>query len=203
MAAPAPAQRRGGLDPRLVIAMGATMVVLAVIAFVAGLVWRGGDSAASAPAPSAAVSAGGTGVASRASNALDRGLLAVAETCELDVDGAPTRDILAFAQEGCGASAMRRNRPVVTRDRGRERYAPPDPDDEPDPDPRPTRPQGAGRPGDARPGKGTCMNACARVHGECRAECGPEPSDATKYDVYQACSGKCLTANSRCRLSCP
>jgi len=47
------------------------------------------------------------------------------------------------------------------------------------------------------------MKNCMRVQEECVQACGPEPKDASQYDAFLGCTGKCIKSSSRCRTSCP
>lgn len=197
-ASPAPEKAREGVDPKILVAVAGLMFGLAVVAFGAGLLW---SRRASAPeGPKAAAAARPNAVAVRAVGVFESALLSVATRCEVDVDGPPTSEILAAAQEGCGRATRDARRRALNdasaplpldpaRPRPRE---PKDADD-----PRPVRAPTAGAP--QRP---SCLSGCAGIKSSCMDNCGPEPGDASKFDVWQACSGRCLASESRCRLSC-
>jgi hypothetical protein len=190
---------REGIDPKVLVVVAGLMLALAVVAFGAGLFWsRRGPST---EAPKAGAAPRPNAVASRASSVLDAALLGVATRCEVDVDGAPGAEILATAQEGCGRATREAKRRALN---DRATPAPLDPSlprpraDANDDDRRPSRPSTGG----GAPERPTCLSRCAGVKGDCMSACGEEPSDASKFDVWQACSGRCLASESRCRLSC-
>jgi hypothetical protein len=207
----APAKQ--GIDPRIFIGVIGGMVVLAGIAFAAGFVFRRPTSgAASSSGPKIAAAPRSTGVAGRAANAFDKSLLQVATLCDLDVSGAPTREIFSISQEGCGTVEQerirRREQQLLEKER-KEHGLPPLPTNEPDDDPTPTAraPRDLGRPqtdpgGSGGAPKGGCLANCNRVASECSNECGPEPNDSSLYGKYQQCTGRCLGDESRCRLNC-
>ncbi|MBL9024518.1 MAG: hypothetical protein JNL21_20145 [Myxococcales bacterium] len=196
------AKPEGGAGLRTLALGGVGLIVLTALAFGAGLAWnRGSPGAQAATAPEEP----GSVLAQRAAAGLDERLRSVASLCELEVTGQPSREVLGVAQELCGqddAKAPRRRsrRPELD-------VEPRPPRDEPV-DLRPTRPRptpvASPEPPREQPtGRGSCTKACMRVQEECVAACGPEPSNASLYDGYLACSGKCITASSRCRTSCP
>lgn len=208
---------RQAIDPRILIAIGAGMILLAGLAFAAGLVWRSRDPEPAATAPASSAPANdaaprSNGVAGRAANLVEARLLSVAGACGLTVTGGPTREVLELAQEACGRDEFERQRrardraarslPAVIDDEPNDPIAPllPDPaKTAPEPrtiatDPKPPKP--------ATPTKPSCSTACARVRAECSEACGAEPGDAAQYDRYQACTGRCVTQETRCRQSC-
>ncbi len=215
---PAQDGARRGVDPRLVIAGLAGLSLLVVLAFVAGLLWRRPPET---PAPLASTSADAAdpvpaarrpGLAGRAADVIDQRLLQVAEACALSVNGVPTREVFELAQEACGRDEVEKRR------RAREREAalglrsydadttpraplPLPVDDEPPPPPRrPDRGPAPTKPTKAEPP--SCKQACGRVRSECAEACGPEPTDASQYDRYQSCNGRCIVRETRCRGSC-
>jgi len=209
-------QPRQGLDPRLLVVVAAGMIVLTGLAFAAGLVWRSSDDAplASTSAPELlAPTPRSNGVAGKAANMFEARLLGVAEACGLSVSGEPSREVLELAQEACGRDEVERQR--RTRDRTPSRRVIDDEDNDPlaplpperaqpsrsVPEPR-TIVQDPKPPKATAPAKPSCSTACARVRAECAEACGVEPSDASQYDRFQACSGRCVTQETRCRQSC-
>ncbi len=193
-----------GHDPRILIAALGLMVVLAAIAFGAGLAWRGSPSAAASSSADATPAPRSSGLAGRAADQLDKRLANVAGFCDLDLSEAPSRAVLEVAQRGCGTAEQerlrRQERAKLDAERPRPSYLdePTDQPEEPS-EPVPVRTPGT-RP--AQPAGNRCLNDCQRVRSECVDSCGPEPTDASGYDKYQACTGKCLTGDSRCRLAC-
>lgn len=192
---------RSGIDPKILVLVAALMFGLAVVAFGAGFLWSRKPVVAPADGPKSRTTVRANGLAARASQVLDTELLGVATRCEVDVEGSPSSEILASAQEGCGRSVRETRRrianggdstlpsPDLPRPRPRDSQA--------TDDPRPVRPRGAGA-----PQKPACITSCATLHTSCMTGCGAEPGDASKFDVWQACSGRCLASESRCRLSC-
>ncbi len=205
---------RTGIDARIVVAGGAGMILLAGAAFAAGLVWRRAPDTPSNTAPSAepAKETRSGGVAGRAANMVEARLLGVADACGLTVNGEPSREVLELAQEACGRDEVERQR--RSRDRAALRAVS---DDEPSdpitplpgadrtaktaPEPR-TIARDPQPPKITAPAKPSCGAACARVRAECSEACGAEPADASQYDRYQACTGRCVTQETRCRQSC-
>jgi hypothetical protein len=206
---------RNGVDVRIVIAIGVGMLAIAGAAFAAGLVWRRPEAPAT-PAASAPVEevkeARASGVAGRAATMFEARLLGVAEACGLAVNGDPSREVLELAQEACGRDEVERQRRV--RDRAATRSVidadPSDPIEPLPPDDRPAKPVREPRtiardptpPKAVTPSRPSCSTACARVRAECSEACGAEPGDASQYDRYQACTGRCVTQETRCRQSC-
>lgn len=186
-----------GLDPKLVVAGLGLVVVLAGIAFAAGVAYTG--RAAETP------SAGGeaprpvpSGPAAKAAALLSGGLEGVARLCAIDPEARLSHSVFVLAREDCGDPRSRARRP---RSSPRIPDLPPEPDrprTEPEPAPEPARPTNTPLP----PAKNGCVTACQRVRQECNGACGAEPSEASLYDAYNACKGRCLSAESRCRLSC-
>ncbi len=192
---------RVGIDPKILVLVAALMFGLAVVAFGAGFLWSRKPVSAPADGQKARTTVRANGLASRASQVLDTELLGVATRCEVDVEGSPSSEILASAQEGCGRSVRETRRRIAN---GGDSTLPspdlprPHPrDSQTTDDPRPVRPQGGGA-----PQKPACITSCATLHTSCMTGCGAEPGDASKFDVWQACSGRCLASESRCRLSC-
>lgn len=198
-----------GLDARLLVLVAALTVAAAVIAYLAGR---------SASAPQAAAPEGETvaarraeGPATRAADAMSRSMGRVARACEI----AAGPEVFKRVFERCGpvppATRVRApgpspNEPHVgdgsdARERDRDRERPPEPPGEP----ARKRQQRGADPGDppaARPGGGGCIGRCDADHRACKSNCGPEPTDASRYDGYQQCLSRCLSAASRCRLAC-
>jgi hypothetical protein len=206
MVTPAPAQApaRGGLDPRILVAVAGLMVIAAIIAYFAGRA-SSGPTAEAAPAESAARRADGP--AAMAADRLARGMANVARACELPASAAGGDLVFRRVVERCGPEPVRMRAPTPPLD--------PRPDpaanaDDPSPDPagpraRPRRPGRTPEPAPAEaapaPGKG-CLGACDGEHRACKSRCGPEPTESTAYDNYNRCLGRCLSDASRCRLSC-
>lgn len=201
----------GGDNVRYLVAGGAGLLVLTALAFGAGLAWNRGPSADNAtesakPAGPASI------LAQRAVSQLDEGLLAVASLCDLELSGPPSRDVLGVAQQACeekGKPPRRRPKRPELEDEPQARQDNRDDRDPPKSKPASVAPEPARSrreepvASDQPSGRGTCTKTCMRVQEECVAECGPEPKNASLYDAYLACSGKCITASSRCRTSCP
>lgn len=205
---------RSGIDTRIVVAAGAGMILLAGMAFAAGLVWRRppANSEPSASAVEPVKEARSGGVAGRAASMVEARLLGVADACGLTVTGDPSREVLELAQEACGRDEVERQRRSrdraalrsVREDEPSDPITPLPPDDRPAktaPEPR-TIAQDPKPPKIAAPTKPSCGTACARVRAECSEACGAEPADASQYDRYQACTGRCVTQETRCRQSC-
>jgi len=47
-----------------------------------------------------------------------------------------------------------------------------------------------------------CLGACEAKHRTCKQGCGAEPKQSSQYTEYNACLAKCLSGNSKCKLSC-
>jgi hypothetical protein len=202
---PAPAEpARTGIDPRILIAVSALMVLGAGIAYLAG------RASSSGPAPVAGASAAPAGrspsyrtdgPAGRAAQVFERSLTNVARACEVPMSGSPDTDILASAFEQCGP---------LPPDSPRRLRLPPSDLDPPAPTAEPARPRGPARPGADRRetnpppsgGEGDCISGCDGQHKICRSSCGPEPKQSSEYAGYQACQGRCLTRASLCRRAC-
>lgn len=186
-----------GLDPKLVVAGLGLVVVLAGIAFAAGVAYTGRASGppsaggeAARPAPS--------GPAAKAAALLSGGLEGVARLCAIDPEARLSHSVFVLAREDCGDPRSRARRP---RPNPRIPELPPEPERpgaEPEPTPEPPRPTNTPLP----PARNSCVTACQRVRQDCNGACGAEPSEASLYDAYNACKGRCLSAESRCRLSC-
>ncbi len=200
---------RQGIDPKWVAIAGGGILAVVGLAFVAGLAWRTADAP---PEPTAGAPGPTSVLGTRAAAFFDKSLLSVAQLCELDVEGAPTVEVLGVAQEACGPpkpGAARRERPELDYEPS-DRREPRDPRTDPGrPEPRPDAPprteKKAAAGGDAAGGggRGACTKTCMRVQDECIGACGKEPKDASLYDKYQACTSKCYTSSARCRTSCP
>lgn len=214
---PEPPAPRAGVDPRILYGAVAGMVLLAALAFGAGLLWRRGPST-SPPSATAEGPARGAGPAGRAADLFDASLVRVADACQIDVAGTPNNEVFQLALEACGrdeVDKLRRRRERELAERVR-----PQPDDEPrrppqllpDDDPAPSaQPSATQRPREVDPApksaplpaaKSSCTTSCNRVRAECSSGCGAEPSDASRYDAWQTCASKCVAAESRCRLGC-
>jgi hypothetical protein len=186
-----------GIEPKLVIVALGLVVLLAGIAFAAGVAYTGRASSASSaageqprPAPS--------GPAARAAALLSGGLEGVARLCAIDPEARLSHSVFVLAREDCGDPRSRVRRP---RTNPRIPDLPPEParpSTEPEPTPEPPRPANVPLPA----AKSGCVSACQRVRQDCNRACGAEPSEASLYDAYNACKGRCLAAESRCRLSC-
>ncbi|NUO52948.1 MAG: hypothetical protein HOV80_29225, partial [Polyangiaceae bacterium] len=181
---------RQGIDPKWLAIGGGALVVVVGLAFVAGLAWRRDDAAPEA-APQAKPD-GPTLMGARAAGFLDQSLLSVAALCELDVDGAPTREVLIVAQESCGPQ-----KPGPSRRRPELGDEPAPRPDEPTrvrpraaPEPEPKRNDNPAPAPAAGGGKGSCTKSCMRVQDECLGACGDEPKDAKLYDAFQQCTSK-------------
>ena len=182
--APEPTAQRG-IDPRILLAVGAMTIVAAVIAFAAGrassssptAASEAGSASAATPAASNPAPRRADGPAVRAADAFARGLANVGRACELPrAEG----DVLRGALEQCGPRAAP-TQPVVA-------IPPPiaaDPqasaeDDDPTrrvPTPTPDPPLRA-------PGS-PCIAACDGSHRACNGRCGPEPTQSSKYADHQ------------------
>jgi hypothetical protein len=205
-ASAAPAQR--GLDPRILVAVAAMMLVAAIVAFAAGRASNPSSAEGATAASAAPLGPRGNGPAARAADAIDRRIASLARVCELP----PGRDRgeLVFARvfDHCGPWTQRRKSPlpdVFDVDAG----APEPKAAEPAaaaPPPTKTRRRNGGTttaPTEAPPPRSqNCEGKCARAHSSCKTNCGPEPTESGGYQVYQRCLSRCLTDASHCRLAC-
>jgi hypothetical protein len=201
---PAAPGRARSVDPRVLIALTALAVLAAVIAFAAGR--------ASTPAPASEAADNATptspratpskrpdGPATRAAAAMSRTLATIGRICEVGAGTTNTTEILARAYEQCGPAPLL-PRPVI--------LAPPSPSPPPSATPDEPDRSRAPRGGDATPNGlpkvsgGSCIRACDATHIGCKAQCGSEPTQSSKYEGYQLCRSRCLSAQSRCRLGC-
>lgn len=203
---PAPAEApRTGIDPRILVAVSALMVLGAGIAYLAG---RASSSSASAPVAGASAAPAGRspryrtdGPAGRAAQVFERSLANVARACEVPLSGDPDTDILTSAFDQCGP---------LPPDSPRRLRLPASDLDPPTPTTEPARPRGPARPGGDRRetiptptgGEGDCISGCDGQHKGCRSSCGPEPKQSSEYAGYQACLGRCLSRASLCRRGC-
>lgn len=199
---PAGAPRR--VEPRLLAAAGALACVCLATAFLVGRASSSPGSepaAASDPRDAGAASdapskARPDGVAALAAAAVKRRVESVARVCE--IPPGPAGDVMRRAFERCGP------KPPLSPQRatdgaGLDRpaadvglQAPPG-----RPAPRPA----AGAPLPAA-GNAGCVAACDRRHRACRSQCGPEPTQSSRYKRYQDCLSTCLEQSSKCRLGC-
>lgn len=228
VAAPQPAAAKSGFESRILVGVSAMTLLAAVVAFVAGRAWSGDDNsrtAPSAPTSSARSASVGSpsprdpdGLAGRAALAVGRSLGNVARICEV-----PTARLTARSDAPVGAldGAFARCGPEEFAPPARTRELPPtaaaagasDPAEHPNSDgpkrpraddapraPRPVAPQTPPPQPEASDG---CLRGCQGAHAQCKSACGPEPTQSSRYGDWQACNGRCLTAHSKCRLSCP
>jgi hypothetical protein len=213
--APAPPNREKSFDPRVLIGLTALAVLAAGIAFAAGRAStptpapEAANSAAAkspsaaAKSPSATPSTRPDGPAGRAAAALSRALATIGRDCELGAGTAITAEILARAHEQCGPAP-----PPPRRALSALPDAAPPPSATPDPPADPPERVRAPKRGGAAPADlpkatgGSCIRSCDAAHSACKAQCGSEPTQSTKYEGYQLCRSRCLAAQSRCRLGC-
>lgn len=183
-----------GLDPRILIAVGALTVMAALIAYLAG---RASNPGGPAPVNSAPAS---HGPAVLAGAVVLRSLANLARVCELPAGAGTDELVFRRVLERCGPVPPPRAvsslpsvlpEPTASADEASA--------------PEPTAPRGHGR----RPGQGEpqpqskgCMGGCDAGHRSCKSRCGPEPTEGRAYETYQRCLGRCLSDASRCRLSC-
>jgi hypothetical protein len=193
--APAPAR---GLDPRILIAVAGLMLLAVAGAYLVG---RAGAPPAAGPAPAASGAERprrAEGVATRAADAVARGLESVARACEIE-PGASAGEVMQRAFARCGPE------PLAPKLPGRPPPLVPGAPPEPQPPPPSTRPQPPpGAPAVlAGPSNAGCLAACGKQQQACnKSQCGSEPTEGSKYKAYQDCLGKCLVDASRCRLTC-
>jgi hypothetical protein len=192
-----------GLDPKILVAALGLTVVLAAIAFGAGLLWRrgGSETAAASSAPNAPAPRS-SGLAGHAADELEARIVNVAALCDLGLDEGPSKSVFESAQRGCGTVEQerlrRKQRAALDAERPQHRMPDPPPEATED-EPTPVRtPKSSG----GGPPANRCMTACQRSRSDCESSCGPEPKDASGYDKWQACSGRCLTDDARCRVAC-
>jgi hypothetical protein len=150
----------------------------------------------------------GKTAAGRAASLLEGALTALGNLCEVEVEGAPTVEVLELSLEACGRDEVDKLRRQQERQMLESRQ---DDRDRPDPSVPSARPLPP-RPGFAPPAPGRttnpsapkagCRGACNSSRGECQTSCGREPSDASRYAPYQACISHCVAEESRCRLAC-
>lgn len=197
--------KRGGMDPKILLAVVGGVLAIAILAFGAGLLWsRGGDSKSSASSAAASGSAR-VGPALLAAMVLEENVIDVAARCSVPYEAHASRDVLGLAISLCDRKTIDASEPLP----------PPSPrpradlDDgktgDPDEPVRTARPPTQPRDPAPRPapgGGGGCLGKCKATRTSCMSACGHEPSDASKYDEYASCTSKCVSAESRCRLSC-
>jgi hypothetical protein len=189
-----------GIDPKVLLVVAGVMLLVVLVAFGAGLAW---SKRSERLAASNSASPASSGPAHVASQIFDDALVEVADRCDMSIEGPATKDVLTAAQVLCGGGGgtkrpAKSHEPYIGPDFGptdanaaAKRTATPAHDAPPPPAAEPRA-----------PAKSNCLTRCASDHSSCVSGCGPEPSDATKYDSWQSCSSRCLTSESRCRLSC-
>jgi hypothetical protein len=196
-----------GLDPRILVAVAALMVVAALMAYLAG---RASSPTASAPASSASARPAGhpDGPATRASDAIARSFGNLARVCELPSSAGANELVFRRVFERCGPAPPRRAGGSMPASAPGGAPASDAPDTTPAAEPAAARPAAAPRlprgdaPSGAAPAAKGCMGSCDATHAACRGRCGPEPTESTAYDTYQRCLGRCLSEASHCRLGC-
>jgi hypothetical protein len=209
---------RSNLKIWLIVAAMAVLVAIAAFAIGRASTPPEGTAGSKVQSPAAATSAGAAkreGAAAIALGAIDRSLANVARACEIPVEGTADLEIFRRMTQRCGS------RPPLPR-QGRPAPAAaalPDPSQSSEPvqpgepvqSPNPTETeasraappaQGAGpKPLPAAPNAG-CLSGCEAKHRACKQGCGAEPKQSSQYTEYQACLGKCLSGDSRCKLGC-
>lgn len=227
-----PEPRRNGIEPKFVVAIGGIVLAIAIVAFAAGLLWSRGSSASSDTSRTGATASGSPPFPSRAGEApaqagsarlgpamlaagiLEAHVLDVASRCSVPSNAGSSREVLELAMVLCDRKAPALDEEALDTFRPRSPTDPTDPD-VPDPDdeePRTSRPKPAPfsrsapgatpTPRPPGPSGGGCIAKCKTYRSSCLSQCGPEPNDASKYDLYAGCTSKCVSAESRCRLAC-
>jgi hypothetical protein len=202
--------RSQGIDARVLVVVAGLTVLAAVIAYAAG---RASNTGQSAQAPAQADTAIGPvpvprrapGPATRAADAVLRGLANVAKSCELPPGTEANAELLARAFERCGPPPPRAPMtidrvppPVIDRD------PPRDPPSDPAPArPKPARANAPSTPADPGGPGSACLSRCNADSRSCYAGCGAEPTQSSQYEGYMHCRSRCMSALSRCRLACP
>jgi hypothetical protein len=203
-AAPAAQPPPRGLDPRILVAVAALMLLAAIVAYLAGRAANPPPTAAATPTDTAPPRRG-DGPAALAADTVARRLASLARICELPPGSSDGELVFRRAFERCGPAPPAPQRPYIpsTREPAPEPSTAANDDAPPDPAPRPHRRGGDAHAGDTapQPAKG-CTGACDAEHRACKTRCGPEPTESGGYDAYQRCLGRCLTDASRCRLAC-
>lgn len=229
-AANSPRPQPGGVSYRTLAIAGGLVLLLGLLAFGAGLLWqaRRGSRIIAAPSIPDRVNAEGRGrgPAGRAADLMDTSLLRVADLCGLTVTGTPSTEIFALSQAACSREEVQREKRSEERKRARRTLGIDDTDfdptppsripaddiddaiDEPPPPRRPVpRPVGD----DPAPAKRnpasvqappSCTAKCQSARSDCDASCGREPADASMYNRFQACTGACISQETRCRRAC-
>lgn len=230
-AATSPARQPSGVSYRTLAIAGGLVLLLGLLAFGGGLLWqaRRGSRIIAAPSIPDRVNAEGRGrgPAGRAADLIDTSLLRVADLCGLTVTGTPSTEIFALSQAACSREEVQREQRSEERKRARRALGIDDPDfdptppartpaddiddalDEPPPPRRPApRPTPNDDPAPVRRNPATvqappsCTAKCQSARSDCDASCGREPADASLYDRFQACTGACISQETRCRRAC-
>lgn len=186
-----PAQQKPpprGIDQRILLAVAGLTLLAAIIAFFAGRASSKPGTAATAdasPHPKRT-----TGPAVEASDVFAKSIASLARVCEVQVGDA--EDVFKRVAAKCGPPPRQPTHALPA-----EAFEPAA-DDPPTPrDPRPPRPIAPPKP----PANG-CLSSCESTHQGCRSRCGPEPTEGSKYGDYNQCQARCLSAASKCRLTC-
>lgn len=182
-----------GLEPRLVAITAACLALAVVVAFVAGIVWSRQQ-----PVADGGPGTRSEGLAGHAATAMESALIDVARGCGLEVPKVLGRDVLRVAQAGCGHPVTVAGRPPPGFDPNA--VDPPKLDGGPATVRRPAPPSG-GAVTPKAPSDG-CRDECKSERNACKSACGDEPRDASDYEAWQGCNGKCLAAESKCRQGC-
>ncbi|MFO0617113.1 MAG: hypothetical protein U0414_31240 [Polyangiaceae bacterium] len=205
-----PEPRRAGLDPKIVLVIGGVVLAIAIVAFGAGFLWsrdpsRSAASGSSSASPSAAGSVR-VGPALLAAGLLEDHVVAVASRCSVPYEANASREVLGLAMILCDRKTPPGDSDAIDDIAPTPRSPRTDPDPI-DPDEEPRRPRPRPEPADPGPRPapapgGGCVSRCKSVRTSCMSACGAEPSDASQYDKYASCTSKCVSAESKCRLSC-
>lgn len=193
-----PPKEKAEVSSKLILMIVALALTTVGLAFAAGLLWQARSS------PSATgneATPNPNGLSGRAISLFEDSLVDVAQRCKLTkVSGFTPVEILGAAQDSCGLSL-----PSPRREQGDDIEAF---EREPTGKRRAPREREAASPTiapvqrDPTSGGKTCAANCAKQKTSCKASCGSEPSDASQYDTWQACTSKCYAGESRCRTSC-
>lgn len=196
--------RRNGIDPKIVLAIGGVVLAIAVVAFGAGLLWSRGSASSGASAASASSSAR-IGPALLAAGLLEHHVVDVASRCSVPYEEGSSRDVLGMAIVLCDRKTLPDDEPPPPEPVRKKPYADLAVEDDPEDvrlkkRPPPTDVRDTPRPAPV-PGGG-CLKSCRSTKSSCLSACGQEPNDASQYEAYASCTGKCVSAESRCRLGC-
>jgi hypothetical protein len=193
------------IELRIPIAIAAMVLVSAVLAFFAGRATGPAVATGRSAAGSSIMTprVGHAGPAALAKTMVETSLGNVAQACDLPTAPAVNGLALVRALDRCGADGPYRRRTRSTSSSVEALQTPV----EAQMLPVPIRaaagsvPRVGSRSG-AATGDGACVTGCETTHRACDARCGPEPTEAGRYDAYHRCLGHCLAGSSRCRLGC-